>query len=366
MSRAEKWGLARCGCPLVGDDALSLAERTCFLSATLFHKAALFPELVKTASRPSPDPAHVQNQAKMVTAPAQELSGILVALITPFTDDGSRIDKQRLQAHIEHIISAGCHGLVPGGSTGEFTSLTTEERKELTELCVEYASGRVPVVAGTGALTTAECVELSQHAAQSGASAVMIVPPFYDPVSYGQLKELMSEVSETSSIPIMYYNIPGISGLKLSPAELAGLSKSGVKYMKDTSGDAPALTELLFERHNEITAFNGWDTLTFYGLAAGAKGSVWGASNIIPELSAQLWEAVAVKGDLTLGRELWSKIFPLCKFLEAHPYSAAVKTAMELLGTQTGGVRKPFKLLDEAPKKELAALLTAAGLKVVQ
>lgn len=301
----------------------------------------------------------------MIMAQAKDLSGILVAVVTPFTDDGNSIDKQRLQQHIEHIISAGCHGLVPGGSTGEFTALTTAERKELIELCVEYADGRVPIVAGIGALTTKDCVELASHAAKAGAAALMVVPPFYDPVSYEQLEELMSEVSETSNLPIMYYNIPGASGLKLSPAQIAGLSKSGVKYMKDTSGDAPALTELLFERHNEITAFNGWDTLTFYGLAAGAKGSVWGASNIIPELSAELWEAIAVKSDLKLGREIWSKIFPICKFLESQPYSAAVKTGMELLGTKTGGVRKPFKLLAEGPRKELADLLTAAGLKVV-
>lgn len=301
----------------------------------------------------------------MIMAPPKDLSGILVAIVTPFTDDGSQIDKERLRQHIDHIISAGCHGLVPGGSTGEFTALSTAERKELIELCIEYAGGRVPVVAGTGALSTKDCLELATHASKAGAAALMVVPPFYDPVSYEQLEELMSEISAASNLPIMYYNIPGASGLKLSPEQLAGLSKSGVKYMKDTSGDAPALTELLFERQNEITAFNGWDTLTFYGLAAGARGSVWGASNIIPELSAELWEAVAVKGDLKLGRELWSKIFPICKFLEAHPYSAAVKTGMELLGTKTGGVRKPFKLLAEGPKKELAGLLTAAGLKVV-
>lgn len=301
----------------------------------------------------------------MITTPPKDLSGILVAIITPFTDDGSQIDKERLQSHIEHLIATGCHGLVPGGSTGEFTALSTAERKQLIELCVEYAAGRVPVVAGIGALSTKDCLDLATHAAQAGAASLMVVPPFYDPVSYEQLQELMSEISEASNLPIMYYNIPSASGLKLSPEQIAGLGKSGVKYMKDTSGDAPALTELLFERHNEITAFNGWDTLTFYGLAAGAKGSVWGASNIIPELSVQLWDAVAVKGDLKLGRELWSKIFPICKFLEANPYSAAVKTGMELLGTKTGGVRKPFKLLAEGPRKELAALLTEAGLKVV-
>lgn len=298
-------------------------------------------------------------------APPKELGGILVAVITPWTDDQTQIDAQRLQEHIERLVAAGVHGIVPGGSTGEFTAMTQAERKQLIELCVEYSADRISVVAGTGALTTQESTELAKHAADTGANALMVVPPYYDAVTYDQLQDLMSEISSVSNIPIMYYNIPSATGLKLTPEQIAGLSKSGVRYLKDTSGDAPALAELLFERHNEITAFNGWDTLTFYGLVAGAKGSVWGASNIIPELSVQLWEAIAVEGDLKTGRELWSKIFPICKFLEAHQYHAAVKTGMELLGHKTGGIRKPFTLLAEGPRKDFARLLTNAGLEVV-
>lgn len=301
----------------------------------------------------------------MTMAPPKELSGILVAVITPWTDDQSQIDAQRLREHIDRLVTAGVHGIVPGGSTGEFTAMTQAERKQLIELCVEYAAGRISVVAGTGALTTRECTDLARHAAETGANALMVVPPYYDALTYEQLEQLMSDISSASNLPIMYYNIPSATGMKLTTDQIAGLSKSGVKYLKDTSGDAPALTELLFERQNEITAFNGWDTLTFYGLAAGAKGSVWGASNIIPDLSMQLWEAVAVKGDLKTGREVWSKIFPICKFLEAHQYHAGVKTGMELLGYKTGGLRTPYSLLGDELRKEFAGLLTNAGLKVV-
>jgi dihydrodipicolinate synthase/N-acetylneuraminate lyase len=294
----------------------------------------------------------------------QELKGILVALVTPFTDDGSAIHPGRLEAHINHMIDAGVHGLVPGGTTGEFTAMTIEERKEVLELCVKYAAGRVPVVAGVGALSTRDCVDLATHAAKAGAAALMVVPPFYDPVNYEQLRELMKEVYDKSGLPIVYYNIPSASGITLSPKELASLSEVGVHYLKDTSGNAPALTELLFELDDKITAFNGWDTLTFYGLAAGAKGSVWGATNIIPELSVQLWNTIVVEGDLAGGRALWRKIFPICKFLESHNYPSAVKTGMELLGQETGGLRKPFSLLGKGPTSELSALLLAADLKL--
>ncbi|CAN9244608.1 unnamed protein product [Alternaria alternata] len=296
----------------------------------------------------------------------RELSGILVALITPFTDDGKTVHEGRLQAHINRMIEAGVHGLVPGGTTGEFTAMTSEERKNGLELVIKHTAGRVPVVAGIGALSTWECVDLATHAAKAGADALMVVPPFYDPVNYQQLRTLMKEVHEASNLPIMFYNIPSASGITLSPTELASLSEVGVQYMKDTSGNAPALTELLFELDDKITAFNGWDTLTFYGLAAGAKGSVWGATNIIPELSVELWNKLAVQGDLQGARELWRKIFPICKFLESHNYPSAVKTGMELRGWETGGLRRPFDLLAKEQTEELAGYLSASGLQTVK
>ncbi|KAL2823533.1 hypothetical protein BDW59DRAFT_163110 [Aspergillus cavernicola] len=125
------------------------------------------------------------------------LHGILVALITPFTEDKTKIDEARLESHINHLIAAGTHGLVPGGSTGEFTTL-----------CVKFAAGRVPVVAGTGSTSTAEAVELAVHAAQTGAAVVVVIPPFYDPVNLEQLTELFSEIHGASKLPI----ITGASG----------------------------------------------------------------------------------------------------------------------------------------------------------
>lgn len=296
----------------------------------------------------------------------QELKGITVALITPFTPDQKSIDEPAYKTHIDRLIDAGVHGLVPGGSTGEFTVLSYEERKQLVELTVKFAAGRVPVLAGIGDLSTERAVDLAVHAGQAGAASVMVVPPFYDALNLTELHEFLGEIHKASKLPICYYNIPSASGVTLSPAELAGLSAVGVKYLKDTSGNAPSLTDLLFNKDDQITAFNGWDTLTFYGLAAGAKGSVWGATNIIPELSMELWDAVAVNGDLKSGRELWRKIWPVCNFLEDGNYAAAVKTGMELRGWSTGGMRKPFALLKDDRRKELGSLLKAAGVSVVE
>lgn len=292
----------------------------------------------------------------------QNLEGVLVALVTPFTPDGSDIDVDVLHAQIERLIGAGVHGVVPGGSTGEFTTLSLSERKLLTEECVKAADGRVPVIAGTGALSTADATLLARHAADVGAAALMVVPPFYDAPDLDQVKALLSEVHQASGLPIVYYNIPSASGVALTAKEIASLAEvEGVRYLKDTSGNAVSLSELLVAHSDTITAFNGWDTLTFFGLASGAKGTVWGATNLIPELSMQLWDAVAVRGDLAEGRELWAKIWPICDFLESYNYAAAIKTGLELVGHPAGPVRAPFTLLDEDARARLTGLLAAAG-----
>lgn len=296
----------------------------------------------------------------------QELGGIMVALFTPFTPDQKSIDEAAYKEHIDRLIDAGVHGLVPGGSTGEFTVLSWEERKQLIELTIKFAAGRVPVVAGIGDCSTDRAVQLAVHAAETGAAAVMVVPPFYDAPNLTELRAFLGDIHNASKLPICYYNIPSATGVSITPEEIASLSEVGVKYMKDTSGNAPAFSDLIFSKDDRITPFNGWDTLTFFGLAAGAKGSVWGATNLIPELSMELWDALAVRGDLKRGRELWRKIFPICRFLEEGNYASAIKTGVELRGWPTGGLRKPYATIKGESRAELARLMKNAGVHVVE
>src|ERR687893_1581212 len=173
---------------------------------------------------------------------SEPFHGVLPALITPFTDDGSAIDTRSLAAIVDRLVGAGVGGLVPGGSTGEFTTLTSGERRQLAEATVEAAAGRVPVVAGTGALSTRETVELSVHAERAGATAVMIVPPFYDALSWRELLAHYTAVADAIDIPIMYYNLPSASGVTLTAEQLRKLP---VSSLKDTGGDAVAAPELI-------------------------------------------------------------------------------------------------------------------------
>jgi 4-hydroxy-tetrahydrodipicolinate synthase len=290
-----------------------------------------------------------------------EFHGVLPALITPFTPDGADIDTRALTAIVERLIRGGVAGLVPGGSTGEFTTLTSAERRELIEVTVAAAAGRVPVVAGTGALSTRETVELSVHAERSGAATVMIVPPFYDPLSWSELLAHYAAVAEQIAIPIMYYNLPGASGVTLDAGQLRELQRvAGVTSLKDTGGDAVAATELIQAGDQGPTLLNGWDTLTFSALAAGVRAVVWGTASILPEQCVALHRLLIDDVDLPAARDLWARLWPLCRFLEAHSYPAAVKTACALVGDTTGPVRAPLVTLDEDASTELQRLLNGA------
>jgi dihydrodipicolinate synthase/N-acetylneuraminate lyase len=290
------------------------------------------------------------------------LTGILAAVPTPFTADGSAVDEAALAALVDRLVDAGIHGLVPCGTTGEFTSLSPAEHRRVIELYVAAAGGRVPVVAGVGSLTTQGAIDLVQHAERVGADAVMLVPPFYDPLDLPTLKIFLAEVAAATSLPIVYYNVPSATGIRLDADQIAELgSIEGVDYLKDTSGDAVTLTDLIVNRSGDIKAFNGWDTLTFTGLALGAEASVWGVAGIVPEQAVALWETLAVLGDLPKAREQWRDLWALSSHLESISYVAGVKAALELVGHPVGPPRPPVQPLTADQRSALAAVLERFG-----
>jgi 4-hydroxy-tetrahydrodipicolinate synthase len=288
--------------------------------------------------------------------------GVFPALITPFTPDGSAVDGEALAALVDRLISAGVGGLVPGGSTGEFTMLSHSERRELVEPTIAAAAGCVPVVAGTGALSTEETIELRVHAERTGADAVMVVPPFYEALSWRELLAHYSAVAERISIPIMYYNLPSATGVRLTLEQFRELRDAArVTSLKDTGGDEVAATELIQAGGDGPTLLNGWDTLTFAALAAGARAVVWGTASILPEQCVELHRLLIDDIDLPAARKLWRRLWPLCSFLEVHRYPAAVKTACALVGDITGPTRAPLLPLEEDATAELAGLLERSG-----
>ena len=291
-----------------------------------------------------------------------DLHGIIAAVPTPFTADGSAIDEPTLRSLADHLVAGGLHGVVATGSTGEFNTLSPTEYRDAIRLWVEAVAGRIPVVAGVGSTSTAEAVALAQHAEAVGADAIMILPPFYAPPSYEALVAFLTTVTAAIGIPAVYYNIPSHTGVSLTPGQLAGLGDiPGLDYMKDTSGDAVGQGELLTVHSDRITVFNGWDTLTFFGLASGARGAVWGVGSIVPELTVQLWETLAVKGDLAAAREQWKHLWAISDFLESVDYAAGIKAGLAIVGRPAGPTRAPSLPLSQADVERFTAILAAAG-----
>src|SRR3954466_11637768 len=158
-----------------------------------------------------------------------KFEGVMPALITPFSAAGSSVDEAALRRLVDYCIDGGVSGLVPGGSTGEVTSLKAAARRHVTEIVVSAAAGRVPTIAGTGAMSTAETIELSVHAERAGAAAVMVVPPFYDAPGWPELKAHFAAVADALSIRVMYYNIPSVSGVTVTAAQLRELPVTCLK-----------------------------------------------------------------------------------------------------------------------------------------
>jgi dihydrodipicolinate synthase/N-acetylneuraminate lyase len=219
------------------------------------------------------------------------------------------------------------------------------------------------VLPNTGAITTAETIELSRHAEATGASAVMVVPPYYEAPVWPEVVQHYESVARAIDIPIMIYNIPSATGLHLSADQIGELAAvPGIEFLKDSSADCVLLTELLQRFSDRIGVFNGWDTLTFAGLAAGARASVWGAASFIPELAVELFDAMVRRQDLAEARAVWARVWPICNILEkCGSYVQAVKAGCSLVGMDVGPPRAPVLPAGPALKKQLAIALEAAG-----
>ncbi len=293
------------------------------------------------------------------TGMSNHLEGVYSAMATPFTADDD-VDETALRALVDRTVAAGVHGLVPCGSTGEFSTLTRGERERVVEVVIEQSAGRVPVVPQTGATSTREAIELSKHAERLGASAIMVVAPYYEPFSIAEVKRYYADVAGSVSIPVMAYNLPAATGVNLTPQILGELIDEvpNVAYVKDTSGDFTAAAQLIHEFGDRVSVFVGWDTLFLAALLEGAAGSVIGAANVVPAELVSVYAAVQA-GDLALARERWRPLFPLLSTFISGGYTAAIKGGLDLIGHSAGPQRGPGKDVDGVRLAALTANLRA-------
>ncbi len=300
----------------------------------------------------------------------ERFEGVFAATVTPMSS-GGEIDYDLIEPMVERLIENGISGLVPCGGTGEFSTLTREERHEVAERTIRSARGRIPVVPHTGAMSTRETIELSVEAERAGAAGVMVAPPYFDPISATELGAHYRAVAQAVRVPVVIYNHPGSTKVDITPAMAAELSAiEGIRYIKDSSGSATAVAQLLAYHGNRITLLTGADSLAFYALLLGAKGAIWGAANVTPRLCSDLYQAVARDGDLEEGRRIWQQLWPLMDVLESLPYASAVKYGCQMVEADAGPPRAPALPLDAeqcsrmdevlAPFLESAALVGQA------
>lgn len=291
---------------------------------------------------------------------ATSLSGVLTALSTPF-DAEENIDVQLLKAVVDRSVDHGVDGVVAGGSTGEFASLTSEERRQLVDTITEHTAGRVPVIAQTGATTTAQAISFSKAAQTSGADVLMLVTPYYEPLTLTETVDYIREVAEHVELPVMLYNIPGATGVTLDADTAGGLAEEfeNIRYIKDSSADWEQGQHMIHYHGDKLGTFIGWDSYIYSALAEGAAGVMAGAANVVPAEIVEVARLIR-EGKLTEAIEPWKKLYPVIDTMLTQPsFISAVKSGLRHQGVDVGVPRKPMAdVSSEADAAIGAALAT--------
>ena len=266
--------------------------------------------------------------------------GIFPALVTPFTRDG-RVDEGALRALVRRVLPH-VDGVVPCGTTGEFVYLTAEERQRVVEVTLDEVAGRVPVVAGTGAASTRETIALTEHARAAGATAALIVAPFYLKPTFNEVYDHYRAVHDAVDLPIILYNIPQCAGTHFRWWTAEGMAfLDRVVGIKDSSGDIPFLMALFEKVKGVIGIFTGHDETVAAALAAGADGAILASANLIPDIWQEIYRAVKA-GDLDRAQKRQAEIQKLVRIVARKGSTQAVKEGLRLLGLDAGNSRRPM------------------------
>lgn len=290
---------------------------------------------------------------------SQNLRGVLTALSTPFNQDET-IDVETLKRIVDRSIDAGVDGVVAAGSTGEVGALSSEERLLLIETVVKQADGRVPVIANTGATSTAEAIRLSQAAEERGADVLMLITPYYEPLSLEETVTYIKDVARSVKIPVMLYNIPAVTGVNLDPATVRALAEDveNILYIKDSSANWEQALQLIHHHADVIGTFIGWDVYLYGALTEGAAGVMAGTANVIPNEIVAVNHRIA-EGDLTGALEEWKRVYPVIDALLSVPFIPAVKTGLELQGLPAGVPKRPTADLSAEDRARVQEALSA-------
>ncbi len=296
-----------------------------------------------------------------MTVLGTDLHGPIAALITPFEDDLS-LDAAGLRSIVEHVIDGGVAGVMTTGGTGEFPSLTPDERALITEIVAKATANRVPVIAGTAACSTREVIVLSHDARDAGADAVIVTAPYYFPLPDTALYEHYATIAQEVTLPVVVYNSPLYTGNNLSPDLLVRLLElPGIIGIKQSNSDLGQLVEVVSRAPKGSSICTGIDSEYYAALVVGAGGIYSTGATVLPDRFARLYQLVQ-QGHYDEARALQLALQPLNRFFEYDPgYVAPCKEALRLIGCPAGPVRKPLPELTDEQRAGIRKALVDLG-----
>ena len=286
--------------------------------------------------------------------------GTYTVMITP-GDAARGLDLVALARFTEWQVAQGIHGLIPLGSTGEFLSLSEDERVAVAETVVRTAAGRVPVLVGTGAEDTREAVRLSRQAERLGADGVMVIPPFYSTPTDDELVRHYRTIGEAVGVPVMVYNNPATANVDLKPALVARIAEcENCRYIKESTLEVTRVRDILRLCGDRMAVFGG--ILGFESFVEGATGWVAVASNVAPGPLSRLFTLTADEGRIGEARDLYHRWLPVIEAVGGQRYVAATKALLGHMGLDVGLPRPPRMPLPEAVDVEMRAMVGELGL----
>jgi 4-hydroxy-tetrahydrodipicolinate synthase len=291
-----------------------------------------------------------------------EIRGIIPPVATPFQADES-LDLPRLRSHLDDLLAAGVHGVFVLGTNSEFYALDEREKQEVIATAVAHVRKRVPVFAGTGAMTTREAVRLTRMAEREGADGVSVLTPFFISPSQEEMTDHFRRVAECTALPVILYSNPAMTaGVKLDVDTVARLAEvTNILGIKDSSGDLQNTNELVKAVPARFSVLQGRDTIICPSLVFGARGAVPASGNIAPALCVRIYEAF-VRGDLESSKAAQLKLNPLRLALGLGTVPGGVKAALAVLGKSIGPSRAPIAPLGAGHLPKMRAALQEAGL----
>lgn len=288
--------------------------------------------------------------------------GIIPAMVTPLHEDES-LNEAAMRKLVNHLIDGGVHGIFALGSQGEFWAFDSAEKRRILEIVVDEARGRVKVYGGTTGVSTQETIALTRMAEEVGVDAVSVLTPYFVSPNPEELYQHFVALAQATSLPILLYNNPGRTGVKLLPETVARLAeRDNIVGIKDSSGDLSLTAEYVQRTPEDFAVLMGRDTLILAGLLYGCAGAIAATANVVPRLVTEIYERYRA-GDLAGATVAQERLTPLRRAFGWGTFPVVVKEAADLIGLAAGPARRPVGPMADEARAKLEDVLRDMGVK---